>query len=298
MALRTTRDIQQAVAAGRVHQQRILKNVNATGADGAWWDWSFASGQPAYDARIGTSLAFNPAIAAGNDAVFFPPIASGQERQLAGVSIRPNASGTIQVGVTCEIYDLLGYYPLIDGDSGDPQELTNTQSLPRYESGDGVIAVLVNHVAPMVSAANATMTYTSCDGSSKTIDIRAALTGQNRVCSAVPTTGGAGPIQLPRASGCGGVRSVQSIQWTSTPPGGLFAIYLVKMLCGVVHYDDSYNVAITGGGKKHAVEKCNCLHNAWNMPRIYDGAHLGMFVMTSAGSRQFDLYGNFTFIWG
>jgi hypothetical protein len=40
------------------------------------------------------------------------------------------------------------------------------------------------------------------------------------------------------------------------------------------------------------------MHGGWEFPRVYDGAHLGMFVLSNAGARTFALNGHFTFIWG
>ncbi len=276
---------------------RFLKNAALTNGDGTWWDWSFASGQPAYDARIGAAMAFNPAVAVGNDAIYIPPIAAGMERRLLGVTMNHKANNAGQTVVNYEFYDLLGVYPLIDGDSTEPQTLDNTLSLPRYADGDGVVAVLVNHVAPIIAAANGSYTYTSCDGSSKTADFRVALTGVNRVVSAIPSSGAAGPISLPQGSGCGGVRSVQSIQFT-TAPGGLFALYLIRPMLSLQHYDDPINAAATSGIKE-AIQKCQCMQGAFDLPIVYDGAHLGFFYMANAGGRAIDrFFGHLHFVWG
>jgi hypothetical protein len=45
-------------------------------------------------------------------------------------------------------------------------------------------------------------------------------------------------------------------------------------------------------------EKCSCAHNAWQMPRVYDGAHLGFFFMPNGGARTVSIFGDMTFIWG
>jgi hypothetical protein len=296
MAIRCLADLRQAAQAGRVASPRFLKNASAAAGDGSWFDWSFASGQPAYDARIGEALSFNPSIAVGNDAIYIPPIAAGMERRLMGMTVRSKASNSNQVVLNYEVYDLLGVYPLIDGDSTDQQDMDNTLTLPRYSTGDGVVAVLVNHVAPMTAAANGSYTYTGCDGTSRTVAFRAALVGANRVASAMPTAGGAGPIGLPQGNGCGGVRQIDSITF-STAPGGLFAIYLIRPLMSLQHYTDPINVAATNGIKE-IVQKCNCMHGAWDLPIVYDGAHIGFFYMANAGGRTNDFFGHFHFAWG
>jgi hypothetical protein len=291
MAISSLKDIQQAYDEGRAHTQRFFKNQSTAFGDLHWIDWAFASGQPAYDARIGTGLAFNPFVATKNDAIYFPDIPAEQSRHLVGINMNTPGGSTGQIICGLMLYDLIGVYPLIDGDSTDEQSLDNTLTLPRYASGEGVQAVLVNHVAPIVSAADGVMTYTNSDGQNKSVAIRAALTGQNKAVTAIPTTGALGALNVPLASGCKGVRSVNSITWTAAP-GGLFAIYLIKPLTTINNNDGN---AVT---QKVWTEKCLCLNNAWQCPRIYDGAHLGFFVMTNGSARTFGVFGNLNFVWG
>ena len=55
MPIRNLSDTVAAYEAGRFHVQRFYKGANATAGDTRWHDWSFAAGQPAYDARIGVA---------------------------------------------------------------------------------------------------------------------------------------------------------------------------------------------------------------------------------------------------
>lgn len=290
MPIASLKDVYSAYDEGKVHTQRFLKGASVAG-DLHWMDWGYAAGQPAYNARIGTSLAFNPYVAEGNDAIFFPPIPGGEHRHISDVNIRTLAGGTNQASCAFVMYDLLGVYPLIDGDSTDQQDFTNTLTLPRYTTGEGVLAVLVNHVAPIVAAANGSMTYVNSDGDSKTVAIRVALTGQNKIVSAIPTAGGLGALSIPLTSGCKGVRSVTSLTFTAAP-GGLYSLYLYKPLM-TLNNNDGNLVAV-----KVWTEKNTFMMNAWNMPRVLDGAHLGFFFMPNGGGRSVALFGDVTFVWG
>jgi hypothetical protein len=281
--------MRDAYDAGRVHTQRFFKNAGTTG-DTYWQDWSYASGQPAYDARIGTALAFNPFVAARNDAIWFPPIPSDQTRHLAKVTMRSSASGTGQVVFNSVIYDLLGVYPLIDGDSTDTQDLDNTLTLPRYADGAGVMAVLVNHVAPQLQAGDGTYTYTGSDNVQYTKPISVLNAGQNKVCSASGTTS-IGAIGMATNSPVRGIKSVDAITFT-TPPGGLFAIYMVRLLGTVANHD---GLAVA---EKIATEKCFCRENGMMMPVVHDGAWLGFFYRPNGGARSATLFGDLTFVWG
>jgi hypothetical protein len=293
--LRSPADIIAASQAGRRKSVRFLKNANLVAADGVWWDWSFASGQPSYDARIGVGLKFTPFVSVGNDAIFLPPVPAGMDRQLAGVTIRPATGSNNQIGISFEIYDLLGVYPLIDGDSTDLQTFDNTDVLPRYSDGDNVVAVLVNHVSPMVSAETGTLNYLSANGQTYSVPFGVALTGQNRVCSAFPGKV-IGPIGMPQGNGCAGVKRLDSLSFDA-PPGGLYAIYLVRLLGSFQYWTDPLSAAINPSPRP-ALEYCNCLQGGWDLPKIYDGATLGFFFMTLGGPRQTSFVGHFHFVWG
>lgn len=294
MPIRSLADVQAAHDAGRVHVQRFYKGSLVNLADSHWQDWAYAPGQPAYDARIGVANEFNPFVATRNDAIWFPDIGAGQHRYLSEVVLRTQASNTGQIYTDGVVYDLLGVYPLIDGDSTDIQAFTNDNPLPRYVDGVGVFPVLVNHIAPIVAAAPGIVTYTDHNDVERAISFRASLTGAGRVCSCGDNNSAAtvGPLSLPLTAGSRGVKNITSLQFTSAP-GGLFAIYLYKPLTTIINNDGIREA------QKLATEKQMLLKHAWHMPRIYDGAHLGMFLRTGAGGRAISVvYGHMEFIWG
>lgn len=103
--IRSVRDIALAFEEGRWHSQRFLKNAGQAG-DGQWQDWAYASGQPAYDARIGNALTRTPVIAGRNDAIWFPPIAAGLERKLAELRVFTTPGGADQTSVEFQAYEI------------------------------------------------------------------------------------------------------------------------------------------------------------------------------------------------
>lgn len=286
MALESLSAINQAFDDGRWHLQRVLKNAGTAYAL-QWGDATFSSGQPGYDAHVGTPGVFSPSVAQGNDAVWFPGIEAGQERRLANVTLRDTQATYNGPGSTV-VFDLLGYYPLIDGDSTDEQVLNNTATLPRYTSGEGVCAVLVNHVAPAIQAGVATINATDAAGNTVVSTASIPLNGVNLVCSNVRDTASTDVGPYAMSIGCPrGVRRINSIQFT-TAPGGLHAIYLIKPLLTIVHGDNLL-----------ATEKECISHNAMHLPRIHDGAWLGWFNRIGSGTaRTVSWWGHFTFIWG
>jgi hypothetical protein len=292
MAIVSAKDIADAFADGRVHTQRFLKNAGLAG-DGQWQDWAYASGQPAYDARIGDALTATPIVATRNDAIYFPPISGTQERRLLEMRCYTTAGGTGQLTVSYELYDLLAVYPLIDGDNTDPQAMDNTAPLPRYTDGVGVRAVLVNHVAPGITAGCATnITYTDSDDTQRTVTVYTTTDGLGKAAwtQNAAGTGAMGDLYLP----CDGpgVKQIDELTFT-TAPGGLWAIYLVAPLARM-----DWQGGIAAVTQTLMVEKSLCTQDSFNLPRIYDGAHLGFFYMPNGSARTVATFGSATFAWG
>jgi hypothetical protein len=286
--IRSLSDINAAFDAGRFHVQRFQKNAG-TGHAKAWADPSYASGQPPYDARVGTAATFTPAIAQKNDAIYFPGITAGMERYLVEAQVWSNQA-TYNGPINMQFFDLLGYYPLIDGDSNDLQDCTNDLSLPRYQNGVGVHMVMVNHIAPALQNGLTVINYTNSDGVDKTITVDIPNNGQNIVCSGSTNAVGnaSSTINIPLAAGDKGVLRVNSIQHT-TAPGGLHCIYLVRFLGSMVLGDNQVTA-----------EKSFITNKSFAPPRIYDGAWLGWFDSIALGTtaRSVAWFGNLSFIWG
>jgi hypothetical protein len=289
--IRSPRDIADAFSNGRAHTQRFLKNAGAAG-DGQWQDWAYASGQPAYDARIGDALTFTPQVASRNDAIWFPEIAAGQSRHLIGLRMYVTASGTGQLTVDSQMYDLLGVYPLIDGDNTDPQAMDNTAPLPRYADGVGVRAILVNHIAPgLVAGAPAVIDYTDSDGVARTMTVYSTTVGVGKAAFSLQSTGASiGSLFLPDDGP--GVARIDGLTFTSAP-GGLWAIYLVRPIERI-----EWRGGLAGVTQTVMTEKCLCSQSSFNLPRIYDGAHLGFFYMPNGSARTVAMFGSASFIWG
>lgn len=289
--LRSLSDVNRALEEGRVHKQRFFKNPGVSG-DGRWIDWSFASGQPAYDARLGDALAFTPYIAQGNDAIYFPGIPDGMERAILELDVVATPSSTGQLRVEFQAYDLLGVYALIDGDNTEPQDMDNTLTLPRFQDGSGVQAILVNHIAPATSLANMNVVYTNSEGVQKATTWRANLNGTGTVSYTVSGAGTSGPLCCSLADADRGVRQIDQVTFV-TPPGGLWAIYLVKPLGYFAARGGTAGVATWATAERNFY-----IMDGGRLPPVKDGAWLGFFYMTNGSARTVALHGNVTFIWG
>lgn len=286
MAIQTLSDVNRAFDEGRWHFQRFQKNAGTAHAT-QWADCTFASGQPAYDAHVGTPLEFTPCIAQKNDAIWFPGISPDHKRYLSTATIWTNQA-TYNGPINVQFFDLVGYYPLIDGDSTDPQALDNTQALPRYSDGKGVRAVLVNHIAPGLQNGLSVIDYTDSDGVNRGATVDIPNLGQNLVVSGSRNTVGAVPSTFVIPLPGNGIRSINTVTH-SVAPGGLHCIYLIKPLGSMVL-----------GENLLTAEKEFFLENCCRLPEIPDGAWIGWFDMLSTGTtaRTVTWFGGFTFIWG
>ena len=287
MPIASLADLNAAYADGRWHSQRYLKTgTQSPGAN--WADPSFSSGQPAFDPRIGVSCAFTPAVASKNDAVWFPSVADGLDRYLHTLTLRSNATTYAGPGSVL-VFDLLGYYPLVDGDSVDEQVFDNTLTLPRCVDGERVALVIVSHVAPPLVATTVTINFTDSDGVDRTTTVGLPLASNGYICSGVRNAAATdvGPVTVALGEGVRGVRKINSVTY-SAAPGGLHCYYLVRILG-----------SITLGDNALAAEKDFFMQSGCSMPVIDDGAWLGFFNRapgtTSAGVSWF---GQFTFVWG
>ena len=282
--LRTLSDFNSAFTAGRSHSQRFIKNAGIN-TNNRWIDWTFASGQPLYDAKTGTAGSFTPLVASRNDAIWFPGIEAGMERRLTNFTIRSSTGGGPGSII---IFDLLGYYPLIDGDSPDAQDFDNAEVLPRYADGKGVIPVLVSSVAPSTQDGIGTMTYIGSDDVERTSPaFRYQNTSLNGVVCTIAgnVAAGEGALGLPMV-GVQGCKAITSLTYTQ-PPGGLAAIYMIRVL----------GTMLFNGNQSLATEKQFLLHNGLQAPRIYDGAYINLFYRYGTAATA-DFFGEATFAWG
>ena len=105
MAIRSLSDLQASFDAGKFHVQRFQKNAGTAHAK-IWADPTFASGQPAYDAHVGSPATFTPCVAQKNDAIYFPGIGTGEERYLAEAQMWASQA-TFNGPISVVFFDLL-----------------------------------------------------------------------------------------------------------------------------------------------------------------------------------------------
>jgi hypothetical protein len=251
------------------------KNSLPLAVAGGWQDGSVGAGLPKYNAYVGQPLTATPLIGSGNNGIYLGEDApSGMDKYINVIQIL--SSSSLAYPSYWVLMDYLMFYPSVDGDDTDIQDMDNTQTLPRYISGEGVQCMIVC-TTPMVQDAIITVTYTNSSGVSGRVStsnlVFSATAGV--ICSSGDSSAGAGRRSafIPYANGDVGMDSIQSVQ-LSTPLGGFFALVLVKP---ITQWQLLENTTAT--------EIIYAIHRGAAFPKIKNGAYLNMiYNQTLAGS--------------
>jgi hypothetical protein len=196
---------------------------NATVA-GTWCDLSYSPGNPpanfyATEPLVAATLSASKGIDNGGSV-------SPDKKFIKKLLVY--SSSTAFQSSTLMLCDYVLYYPFIDGDDTGVQTLDNTVTLPRYTDGKGVKAMLVSQ-GSYTGNVTFSITYTNQDGVGGRVSPlcttnTAALAAT--IVNAGTAAGTSGPF-IPMQSGDYGIRSVESITFTS-PNGGILSLVLVK----------------------------------------------------------------------
>lgn len=254
-------------------------------AAGRWVDLSMGAGIPTYNAYVGGQLESTALVGTANKSIYpGAPAASGQKKYLWGAGASTAAAA---VPATLMCADYLMFYPLVDGDNTDLQETITVNTLPRYASGDGVMAAIVC-TTPMTGNATLVMSYTNQAGvsgrtSSSTIIFSTTV---GNICSSSNTSAAAGSVSpfLPLQSGDTGIRSIESFTLAS-PSGGLFSVVLVKPLANILLRE------------QNVYREIQFFKEMSVLPEIQNGAFLNFFALCGT-TTSLTLRGELQFIWG
>ena len=194
---------------------------------GQWFDYSTASGVP-----VPNYYASAPLVAATLDAeegIYVPEqIGTRWLKRSIVMSAAASATATTNQNQPLMLLDYLLYYPFLDLDAaGEEQVLDNTVTLPRYEDGVGVRAMLVAQ-APTVGGGSFTLKYIGDDDVEYTTPTIycAAAQPSGALVTAVQAAAGITPF-IPLNAGVRGIKSVVSLTM-AVANGGLAAVVLVK----------------------------------------------------------------------
>jgi hypothetical protein len=182
--------------------------------------------------------------------------------------------------------DYLLFYAFIDESTTDPQTMTNSVQLPRYQDGLGVYAVAIS-VAGRTGGQSFSYTYTNSDGVSGRVSptIVENNTSANGVIvsSNTATNGAFGPF-LPMQAGDKGIRSIDSVTMNG-PDVGLFTLVLVKPI---------FQTQIRGVDAP--VERDYLINGATNA-QIMDNAYLNLMCLPTGNLSGVTIHGDIKTVW-
>lgn len=274
-----------AYSAGGCWNSFFHKTSTPTPGAGYWGDMSMGAGIPVYQAYVGGQYEATPVIGQKNQGINIGPAMVGdQKRYLAQLSVMTPVI-TNGPPMTLQLCDWLMFYPLIDGDSLDQQDMTNEFSLPRYTDGVGVRAFLVV-TTPMTANGTTTINYTDTDDVDQSITfavLSSATVGSIANCSSTAISNNARSPFIPiKGKGIKKINSVTNL----ASMGGFLSLVLVRPITTVMI-------------REGAVQTERCLiSNFLTLPRIYDGAYLNWLALTSGTASPGTLRGQLDFVYG
>lgn len=276
----------QSATTGKNWISSFRKVPAVTTIAGQWFDFSTAAGNP-----VPNYYASSPLTAATLEAdkgIIHGSNVSPDKKYIHRITFM-NSGAATTANLPVYFLDYLLYYPFIDMDAaGEDQSMTNTITLPRHATGEGVQMMLVAQ-ATTIGGGRFTVNYTNSNG-------EAGRVSQNHFCAAAQNTGalvsaisnaaGVNPF-LALQAGDTGVRSVQSINF-SIANGGLAALVLVKPLQTLQSFENN----------GQPVERENVRQNSIP-PEIQDGAFLSFIGQTTGGTVAAGVFaGTLETVWG
>lgn len=260
-----------------------FRKVPSQASVAGWWvDLSMAAGNP-----LPNYYASSPLVAALLDpyrGVLHGPPQSPSSKHLAELGIvTPSATMLGQF----MLLDYLLYYPFVDMDDGDTQVMDNTQSLTRYESGEGV-RVMAVAVAPTTGGGRFTYDYENQNGVAKTSPIQYCATTAasiaSMVCGQPAVANSHGSPFLTLADGDTGVRRILAVNML-VPNGGLMALVLVRPLMD------------TALREINTVKEVSFVRERLYAPRVLDTAYLNLIARPAGSVAAAALAGYAKFVW-
>ena len=191
------------------------------------------------------------------------------------------------------LIDLLGFYRVTSVTTTTAQTTDNTVTLPRYTNGAGVRAFMWNTNTTAMGAAtpNLSIGYTNQAGTGSratptTLPIGKTAAANGLILYSGTGAGKFGPF-MPLQSGDSGIRSIQTIQNSTSYVSGEYAVGLCKPLL---------TLPITTLGVAAERDLVNQLPS---MPQIVDGANLVWLMYSGVATPvNSSLYGHLDIAWG
>lgn len=262
--------IKEITVNGKLNRYDFSKTSAVIATAGRWYDTSLQNGLPvAQPYTAGTNLAFTALSDTTGTGIWHGGDVSPDTKHLLNIGAFGNTPTSVPS--VLQLCDILGYYPITTVTTTGNQTLNNTVTLPRYANGAGVRVYLVARTTMGAATPTIQISYTNQDGvAGKTIPVTvtgvsAAVTGH--IVNSDPTANHYGAF-LPLAAGDSGIRSIQSINLSTSYVSGSLALVLCRPLT-------SLPITVLGVQSER-----NLLNQLPSMPQIVDGANLNFLLFT------------------
>lgn len=224
MGFRNVAEYANADEAGRAWITQFRKAVTSTATiTSSYVDYTYFAGSPLANFYASTPL--EAAYVDDSRGIYIPSVTSQYLKNITVMTSASSATSTTNQRQQLMLCDYLLYYPFIDTDSVDLQEMIQTVEIPRYEGG----YVLAIAQAASSSIGQFTFTYTNQDGVSGRVSpniFTQIVAGGGQSLTSDISGGGFNPF-LPLQAGDSTVKSIESVTCTVTG-GGLMALVIVK----------------------------------------------------------------------
>lgn len=268
--------------AGRCWLTQFRKAVTSTATiTSSYVDYTYFAGSPLANFYASTPL--EAAYVDDSRGIKVPSVAPAQQylKNITVMTSAASATSTTSQRQKLMLADYLMYYPFIDTDSTDLQEMIPAVEIPRYESG------YVMAIAQAASSAigQFTFTYTNQDGAtgrvSPNIFTQIVAGGGQSLMATV--SGGGFDLFLPLQAGDSGVRSIESVTCTVTG-GGLMALVIVKPLRTFLVSSECRRTTSGNLESYGAAVSVDSVIQEAKASEIKDGAILGLISKGMGGS--------------
>jgi hypothetical protein len=262
-----------------ISSYRKALSASATVA-GQWYDYSYAGGNPIPNYYASSPL--EAAVLEYEKGIICPRVTD--KLFLHRWTVMTAAASTASVtnaNQALVMMDYVLFYPFVDMDAaGEDQAMTQTVSLPRYESGVGLEMMVVAQ-SPTVGGGLFTITFTDSN------DVQ--FVTESLFCAAaqpagalVQAVGAAAGVQafVPKPAGANGVKRVDSVNF-SVANGGLCAVVLVKPLQSMYLREECRQTSADSFGDAAEQE---AMRTRAGIVEIKDGAFIGIIGQAANGS--------------
>lgn len=279
MAFANVAGYANADEAGRCWITQFRKAVTSTATiTSSYVDYTYFAGSP-----LANFYASTPLEAAHIDSTrgIYLPTTDQVLKNITVMTSAASATSTTNQRQKLMLCDYLMYYPFIDTDSTDQQDMVQSVTIPRYTSG---------YVMAIAQSASSTIgqftfSYTNQDGvagrTSPNIFTQIVAGGGQSVSSDI-SANGFNPF-LPLQAGDSSVRSIESVTFTAVG-GGLMALVIVKPL-RIFDVNAGCRRTTTGNLESYgAASSVDSLIHQPKAPVIKSGAILGLLSKGNGGS--------------